>query len=103
MHYRGFWIVHDDIRCARPKTIVERATGWHLLQRFGLIPWRAHPYVALLIGRWRSVPSKADVNPMCASGYPPRLDPITLPFFVPPRVPGAPLLAAQPVVPEKPR
>src|SRR4051794_5756285 len=30
MHYRGFWIIHDDIRCARPETILERATGWYL-------------------------------------------------------------------------
>ena len=54
---------------------------------------------------WRSVPSKAEVKPMCASGYPPRLDPKTLPFYVPPRDPGAPLLLApQPVqpVPAKP-
>jgi hypothetical protein len=30
MRYRGFWIVHGDIRRARPATIVERATGWYL-------------------------------------------------------------------------
>jgi hypothetical protein len=40
---------------------------------------------------------------MCASGYPPRLDPKTSPFYVPPRDPGAPLLAPQPVKPEKPK
>jgi len=48
--------------------------------------------------------SKAAVKPMCASGYPPRLDPKTLSFYVPPRDPSAPLLAPQPVkpVPAKP-
>ena len=30
MHCRGFWIVPDDIRCARPETNVERAAGWNL-------------------------------------------------------------------------
>jgi hypothetical protein len=38
-------------------------------------------------------------------GYPPRLDPKTLPFYVPPRDPGLPLLAPRPVkpVPAKPK
>jgi len=36
---------------------------------------------------------------MCASGYPPRLDPKTLPFYVPPRDAGSLLLAPQPVKP----
>jgi len=36
---------------------------------------------------------------MCASGYSPPLDPQALPFYVPPRDPGAPLLAPQPVKP----
>jgi hypothetical protein len=49
------------------------------------------------------VPSKAEAKPMCASGYPPRLDPKTLPFYVPLREPGAPLLAPQPVKPQKPK
>jgi len=42
---------------------------------------------------------------MCASGYPPRLDPKTLPFYVPPRDAGSLLLAPQPVkpVPAKPK
>jgi hypothetical protein len=40
---------------------------------------------------------------MFASGYPPRLDPKTLPFYVPPRDPSAPLMAPQPVKPEKPK
>jgi Lipocalin-like domain len=30
MQHRGFCIVHDDIRCAWPETIDERATGWCL-------------------------------------------------------------------------
>jgi hypothetical protein len=55
--------------------------------------------------RWRSVPPKAEVKPMCPSGYPPRLDPKTLPFYVPPRVPGEFYPAPQPVkpVPAKPK
>ena len=32
-----------------------------------------------------AVPSKTEVKPMCASGYPLRLDPKTLPFYAPPR------------------
>ena len=30
MHYRGFGIIHDDIRCAGGETIVERATRRYL-------------------------------------------------------------------------
>jgi len=50
------------------------------------------------------VPSKAEVKPMCASGYPPFVDPKSHPFYSPPRDPGGPLLAPQPVkpVPAKP-
>jgi hypothetical protein len=55
------------------------------------------------LDRWRSVPSKAEVKPMCPSGYPPRLDPKTLPFYVPPRVPGEFYPAPQPVKPDKPK
>jgi hypothetical protein len=52
-----------------------------------------------------AVEDRSQVKPMCASGYPPRLDPKTLPFYVPTRDPGAPLLAPQPVkpVPAKPK
>ena len=38
--------------------------------------------------RWRSVPSKAEVKPMCASGYPPLVDPKSHPYYVPPRDPA---------------
>jgi hypothetical protein len=51
--------------------------------------------------RWRSV--KTEVKPMCASGYPPFIDPKSHPFYTRPRDPGAPLLAPQPVKPEKPK
>jgi len=46
----------------------------------------------------------AEVKPMCASGYPPRMDPKSHPYYIPPRDPAAPLLAPQPVkpVPSKP-
>jgi len=37
------------------------------------------------IGSAMAVPSKTEVKPMCASGYPLRLDPKTLPFYAPPR------------------
>ena len=40
---------------------------------------------------------------LCAANYPPRLDPKTLPFYVLPRDPGAPLLAPQPVKPVEPK
>ena len=42
-------------------------------------------------------------QPMCASGYAPRLDPKTLPFYVPSRVPVEFYPAPQPVVPKKPK
>jgi hypothetical protein len=47
--------------------------------------------------------NKAEVKPMCASGYPPRLDPKTSPFYVPPRVPGEFYPPPQSVKPEKPK
>jgi hypothetical protein len=38
-------------------------------------------------------------KPMCASGYPPFIDPKSHPYYVPPRDRNAPLMAPQPVVP----
>jgi hypothetical protein len=82
------------------------------LQSFRFIPRRAHPNIALLIrhriadiafgciGSTMAFGAVEDrMKPMCASGYPPRWDPKSHPFYVPPRDPGAPLLAPQPVKP----
>jgi hypothetical protein len=46
-----------------------------------------------------AVPSKTEVKPMCASGYPLRLDPKTLPFLRSAARSRAPMLAPQPVKP----
>jgi hypothetical protein len=47
--------------------------------------------------------NKPEIKPMCASGSPPFVDPKSHPFYTPPRDPGAPLLAPQPVKPETPK
>ena len=49
--------------------------------------------------------NKPEVKPMCASGYPPFIDPKSHPFYTPPREPGAYYAAPQPVkpVPAKPK
>src|SRR6185369_15714838 len=90
----------------------ERIIRQGQLQRLSIIPRCAYPDIALLIrhriadiafgciGSTMAFGAVEDrMKPMCASGYPPRWDPKSHPFYVPPRDPGAPLLAPQPVKP----